>query len=182
MGLQTGTRLAVTKRPIVDPSNFKILAYEVDGPLLNERPSFILIADVRELSDIGMIIDSSDEFIGVEDVIAFKKIHDLDFDLINMDVIDESKQKLGKVEDFTLNTDNFIIQQISVKRGLIKSLTEASLLIHRSQIVEVNNQSIIVKTLTRKLSPIEEINKLSYVNPFRSPKSQPEASVTDSAK
>ena len=67
MGLQTGTRLATTKSPVIDPSNLKIIAYEVDGPLLVEHPSFIRIADVRELSNVGMIIDSSDEFIGVHD-------------------------------------------------------------------------------------------------------------------
>jgi hypothetical protein len=75
MGLQTGTSLAKTKNPIIDPANLKIVAYEVDGPLLSERPSFIRIADVRELSNVGMIIDSNDEFIGLDDVIQIKKNH-----------------------------------------------------------------------------------------------------------
>ncbi|MDK2898818.1 MAG: hypothetical protein PWQ10_5 [Patescibacteria group bacterium] len=168
MGLQTGSKLAVTKRPIIDPSNLTVIAYEVDGPLLSERPSFIRIADVRELSDIGLIIDSSDEFVGIKDVISIQKIYELNFNLIGIGVVDEMKHKLGKVADYSIDTDSFVIQQINANRGIIRSLTETTLLIHRSQIIEINDYKIIVKTTAKKLSPIEKPTKLTYMNPFRS--------------
>ena len=178
MGLQTGTRLAMTKRPIIDPANLKIVAYEVEGPLLSEKPSFIRIADVRELSDIGMIIDSSDEFIGVEDVIQIKKIIDLGFQLIGMSVIDESKRKLGKVDSYNVDTDSFKIQQLNVHQNAIKSITGTGLLIHRSQIIEINNQNIIVKSATSKLEPIKQPEKMTYINPFRSSTVRPDSSAS----
>lgn len=168
MGLQTGTRLAITKVPIIDPSNLKIIAYEVDGPLLAERPSFIRIADVRELSDVGMIIDSNDEFIGAHDVIALQKIYELNFKLIGLNVIDETKRKLGKVDSYNLDTGSFIIQQLNVKRGIIKSLADTELLVHRSQIVEINDHTIIVRTAAKKLEPIIKAGQATYLNPFRS--------------
>lgn len=177
MGLQTGTRLAATKTPIIDPSNLKIVAYEVDGPMLAEHPSLIRIADVRELSNIGMIIDSNDEFVGINDIIAIKKIYDLGFNLIGLNVIDEARHKLGKVEDYSLDTDSFVIQQLSVKQGILKSLTDTELLIHRSQIIEINNRAIIVKAAAKKLSPIEKPEKLTYMNPFRS--QSPQTNNTD---
>jgi len=174
MSLQTGSRLAVTKIPIIDPSNLKIVAYEVEGPMLVERPSFIRIADVRELSEVGMIIDSNDEFIGVEDVVSIKKIYDLNFGLVGMAVIDEAKHKLGKVDSYTLDTDSFIIQQIVISHGILKSLTETELMIHRSQIVEINNHNIIVRTTAKKLQPLAKPDKLNYLNPFRSTAPQPD--------
>lgn len=167
MGLQTGTKLAETKGPIIDPGNLKIIAYEVEGRLLSEKPSFIRIDDVRELSDVGMIIDSNDEFIGLNDVIALKKIYDLNFKLIGHTVIDDAGHKLGKVEDYSLDTESFIIQQLRVKRNIVKSLTEASLLVHRSQIVEINDQNIIVRSTAQKLHSIPKPSQLSYINPFR---------------
>lgn len=172
MSLQTGSRLAVTKYPLIDPSNLKIVAYEVEGPLLSERPSFLRIADVREFSRIGMIIDSSDEFIGLNDVIAVKKLHDLNFDLIGMQVVDENHRKLGKVENFTVDTNSFIIQQLDIKRSFIKNITDTGLLIHRSQILEINNQHIVVRSAAKKLEPIAETKKVSYINPFRPAVSQ----------
>jgi len=178
MGLQTGTRLAVTRVPIIDPSNLKIVAYEVDGPLLVDHPSFIRIADVRELSDVGMIIDSNDEFIGIEDVIAIKKIYDLGFNLIDLTVIDETKHKLGKVGDYSLDTESFVIQQLNVKRGIIKSLADTELLIHRSQIIEINNQVIIVRTAAKKLDPITKPSQMTYLNPFQSSNPQIESRKT----
>ena len=168
MSLQTGTRLAVTKNPIIDPSNLKIVAYEVEGPMLVERPLFIRIADVRELSDIGMIIDSNDEFIGLSDVITIHKIYDLGFHLLGLSVIDQTKRRLGKVQDYSLDTDSFIIQQLNVNQGLMKSITDTELLIHRSQIIEINDHAIIVKTTAKKLAPITKPEKLTYLNPFRS--------------
>lgn len=168
MGLQTGTKLAITKTPLIDPANLKIIAYEVEGPLLSENPSFLRIADVREISNIGMIIDSNDEFIGLEDVIKIKAIYDLGFELIGLNVIDEKKQKLGKVESYNIDSDSFTIQQLNITQGLIKSLSDAGLLIHRSQIVEINDREIIVKSAAKKLEPMVKPGKLTYMNPFRS--------------
>jgi uncharacterized protein YrrD len=178
MGLQTGTRLATTRLPIIDPSNLKIIAYEVEGPMLVEHPSLIRIADVRELSNIGMIIDSSDEFIGIKDVIAINKIYDLGFRLIGMNVIDKTKRKLGKVVDYSLDTDGFFIQQLNVKQGFFKNISNTELLIHRSQIIEINDYSIIVRSTAKKLDPIKKTLNLTYMNPFRSTSTQPENSDT----
>lgn len=167
MGLQTGTELARLSRPIIDPRNLAIIAYEVKGQLLDENPSLLRIADVREFSDIGIIIDSSDEFVSPEDIIKLKEIYDADFSLIGMQVRDEKRHKLGKIEDYTLETGNFIIQQLNVKRPLLKSLDDTHLLIHRSQITEINDSEIIVASHAEIPEPVLENIQHSYVNPFR---------------
>lgn len=172
MGLQTGTKLAITKQPLIDPANLKIVAYEVEGPLLSERPSFLRIADVREISNLGMIIDSNDEFVGLDDVIKIKEIHELGFKLVGMTVIDDRKQKLGQVESYNINSDSFVIEQLTVRQGFLKNLSEAGLLIHRSQIIEINNKNIIVKSAAKKLAPMIKPEKMSYLNPFRSTNTQ----------
>jgi len=175
MGLQTGAKLAQTSRAIIDPSNLKIIGYIVDGPLLSEHPSIIRMADVRELSDIGMIVDSNDEFIGTEDVIKVSEIYRLNFDPIGMKITEENGGKLGVVADYNVDSSSFIIQQLSVRRGLIKSLTSSSLLIHRSQIIEINNKEIIVKTTAKIIEPVKQISKSGFVNPFRNTNPQPDS-------
>ncbi|NTW61465.1 hypothetical protein HGB24_02125 [Candidatus Saccharibacteria bacterium] len=172
MGLQTGTELGRTKLAIIDPSKLRIIAYEVDGPMIDERPSYILVSDVRELSNIGMIIDSRDEFVGKDDVISLSKILGLDFNLIGLNTIDEHRHRLGKVAGYNLDTTDFLVQQLTVRPGIIKSISEAELLIHRSQIIEINNREVLVKSGAKKLSPIKKIDQASYINPFRSPTPQ----------
>ena len=176
MSLQTGTRLARTSTPLINPANLKIVAFKLDGPLLSEQPSFLRTADIREMSSVGMIIDSSDELIGLDDVIKIKQLHELNFSLIGMSVIDENRHKLGKVSNYTVDTSSFVIQQLDVQRGILKGLTETSILIHRSQITEINDNAIIVKTTAKRLvpEPVMKATRNNYVNPFRSVSPQTE--------
>jgi sporulation protein YlmC with PRC-barrel domain len=167
MSLQTGTELARTKSPVIDPRTLKIIAYELEGPLLDQNPSFLRIEDVRELGEIGMIIDSSDEFVGLDDVIKLKEVVDLNFSLLGLTVFDEKKHKLGKIDDYTVEMGSFVIQQLNVKRPILKSLGDTELLVHRSQIVEITDTSVIVKSGKVNAEPIKSAVR-TYVNPFRS--------------
>lgn len=174
MGLQTGTELAVTVQPIIDPRTLAIIAYEVDGALLDAKPSLLRIEDIRELSDIGMIIDSSEEFVELDDVIKLKEVYLYHFRLLDLPVIDEHGRKLGKVTDYTFDPKSFVIQQINVRRPLLQSLNESELLIHRSQITEINDQAIIVRLATAPPEPLKGKVR-NYTNPFRSQTPQPES-------
>ena len=178
MSLQTGTRLATTGAPLINPANLKIVAFELEGPLLTEKPSFLRVADIRELSGVGMIIDSSDELLALDDVIKIKELYELGFKLVGMIVIDEHKKKLGKVEDYTIETGSFVIEQLNVKHGIFRGITDTGLLIHRSQIIEINDNAIIVKGTAKKISvaPVMESVRHEFVNPFKSPAPQPEQS------
>ena len=103
LSLQTGTTLAHTTRALIDPSNLTVAAYQVDGPLLNMQPSFLRVNEIRENGSLGMIIDSSDDLVGLDDVIRLHALYDLNFELVGMPVLTEQRQKLGKVEDYTLD-------------------------------------------------------------------------------
>lgn len=178
MGLQTGAELARTKRPIIDPANLKIIAYEIEGPLLNETPSLLRLADVRELSDLGFIVDSSEEFITPDDVISLQELYNHNFNLVGMQVTDERNSKLGKIIDFTLDTSGFIVQQLTVRRPLIRSLNDTELVIHRSQIIEINDTSIVVHSQAKVPEPKAHEVVGSYINPFRNSETANESGVS----
>jgi len=176
MGLQTGAELARTSQAVIDPRTLQIIAYELTGPLLADQPSFLRIADVREFSDIGLIVDSSDEFVATGDVIKLDEVYKLAFSPTHMPVIDEKRHKLGKVEDYIIDTSSFVIQQLSVRRPLLKSLGDTHLLVHRSQITEINNNAIIVHSQAKIPEPVLSKVSNAYVNPFRK---NPQAEHTD---
>lgn len=179
MGLQTGSQLANIKRPIIDPTNLRIAAYEIEGPLIEQTPAFIRLEDVREISNLGMIVDSSDEFVLLGDVIKLDAIYNLGFELGGMPVVDEKNHKLGKVVDYTLDTSGFVVQQLTVKRPLLRSLNDTELLIHRAQIIEINNHAIVVHSAAK--APEPELQEVvgSYVNPFRKSNAAPESIETN---
>jgi uncharacterized protein YrrD len=167
MSLQTGSELGRLTGPVISPDTLAILAYEVEGPLLDKSPSLLRIADVREFSDIGIIVDSSDEFVSPEDIIKLGDVYKLHFSPIDMKVVDEKHRKLGRVDGYTIETTGFVIQQLSVKRPFFKSLNDTQLLIHRSQITEINDHEIIVHSEAKV--PESTATKVAgnYVNPFR---------------
>lgn len=175
MSLQTGARLASLAKPIIDPSDLSIYAYEVKGPLLSEHPSFLRIADIREAGSIGMIIDSNDEFVGLDDIVKLDKLYELDFPLVGMKVTDERHRSLGKVTDYSVDANSFVIQQIHVSHGVF-SISNTTKLIHRSQVIEINNHGIVVKSEAPKVKQTEPKAR-EFINPFRNrtPSPSPES-------
>jgi uncharacterized protein YrrD len=158
MSLQTGGELARTKRAIVDPANLGVVAYELQGSRLTMHPTLLRVADVRELSDLGFI-----------------EIYHMGFEPINMLVTDEKRRKLGHVIDYTLDTGSFYIQQLTVRRPLLRSLNDTELLIHRSQIIEINDKAIVVHSEAKAPEPERSEVVGSYINPFRKTDAAPES-------
>ena len=171
MSLQTGSELARTAREIIDPFNLVIVAYELEGRMLDQVPSLLRIEDIREVGSMGIIIDSVDELISPGDMINIQKIYDYRFELNNKQVIDEDNRKVGKVVGYTLEAGNFVIQQLRIHRPLLRSFGDTELLIHRSQIVKITDEKITVKSskvshdIKEKIDPITK----AYENPFRRP-------------
>lgn len=180
MGIQTGSELARTESPVIDPALLTIVAYKLHGHLLDHDSTLLTVADIREISDIGVIVDSSDEFVEPEDIVKIREVYDQRFHLVGTAVTNERREKLGKVIDFTVDTGGFVIQQLTVKRPLFRSLNDTELLIHRSQIIEINNDGIVVHSEAK--APEPELHEVvgSYVNPFRKAKTPaPEAITSD---
>ena len=179
MSLQTGKELAKVHRAIINPHNLSVIAYQLAGEHLDSDPSYLRIADIREVGGLGIIVDSSDEFIETDDIIVDKPIYELDFTLEGKTVIDERRKKLGKVSDYSIDIDSFVIQQLAVRRPLLKSFTDDELLVGRKQIVEVTDDTIIVKSGKTKAEKLTTKASRHYINPFRQASPQPETAKSD---
>ena len=176
MGLQTGKELARTSTAIVNPHNLSIIAYRISGQHIDHDPSYLRIADIREIGNLGMIVDSSDEFLEPDDIISEKSIYEIEYELEGKHVIDQKGRKVGKVTDYVVDVDSFVIQQLIIKRPLLKSFNDDELLVRRGQIVEVNDESIIIKSGEVKDQVKVKATSRHYVNPFRQTAPQPESS------
>lgn len=180
MSLQTGAEIARTKSPVIDPGTLDIVAYSLSGERLEKNRSLLLVRDVREIGDMGIIIDSADEVISETDVVKVQKLLTLRFDPIDMHVIDDKKNKLGKVYDYAFDPLTFTIHQLHVKRPLLRSLQTSELLINRSQIAEINNKTIVVHSATLKQRPKPAAVSEHFVNPFRATSPRPQSSSRSS--
>lgn len=182
LSLHVGGRIAAVSELIIDPDNLKIIACRVDGPLVGKEVGEILPMDsVREFSRLGIIVDSADEFVEVDEIIRVKNVLELNFSLVGLKVETKKGEKLGKVSDFTVEPSTWQVQQLIVQRPLIKAFLDPELTIARSRIVEVGDYKIIIKEETEKSKSKAPKTDFvpSFVNPFREPDFATESRTKD---
>lgn len=170
VSLQTGRRLATLSSSIVDPRQLHIVAFYCDGPNLDVDPAVLYTDDIREVSSLGMIVDSAENIMSPDDLVRLQEVINFNFKLDDMKVVDESGQKLGKVVNFSVETNTFFIIKIHVQPGLLQALHTTEHIIDRSQIVEINDKTIVVKSADVKEG---SRNRVGIDNPFKA-RAQPD--------
>lgn len=173
LSVQAGGPIGKITSTIIDPNDLKIIAFRLEGPLVNKQQNLLDARSIREYSNYGFVIDDIDELIGPDDVIKISDILKLNFDLLNLKVETKKGSKLGKVQDFTVTSEDFIVQQIIVKRPAVKALIDPELTISRKEIVEITDYKVIIKDEEKVLKQKAEKEDFvpNFVNPFR--ESQP---------
>jgi sporulation protein YlmC with PRC-barrel domain len=168
MSLQTGIEVGRTTEPIIDPRRLNIVAFYCTGPHIEFQPAVIHASDIRELSNLGMIIDSAESIMQPEDLVRLKEVLDFHFTLDGKQVIEEGGYKIGKVIDFTVESDTLYISKLHVKPTLWRSLSAAEFLIDRSQIKTINDKQVVVKRADIGTRVSAETKPLPVIeNPFK---------------
>jgi sporulation protein YlmC with PRC-barrel domain len=179
--LSTYEDIARIEHAIVDYDDLTVIAYEISGRLARELDvDTLLTSDIRELANLGAIVDSSDELINANDVLRVAEIKRLRFDLIGLKVETKYGKKLGVVTDFTYDPQTFMVMQFIVKRPLTRSLLDPFLTIPRESVVEVTDYKLILKDDKDKKKSKQSVTSTipqdfvpNYVNPFRRPAAEP---------
>lgn len=143
MSLRTGTPVAVINRPIINPDNLKIEGFFCNDAF-DRRELVLLYQDIRELLPQGFVVDDHDVLTPPEELVRLKKLMDLNFQLINMQVVTNNKEKLGKVADYATEIETMYVQKLYVARSMFKSFTTGQLSVDRNQIIEISNTRILI--------------------------------------
>jgi sporulation protein YlmC with PRC-barrel domain len=155
MSLQTGQPIAVVKQPIISPSNLEIVALQCDiGRGGRRRTSVILLRDVRQFATDCVIIDSFDDIEDASEIVRLQAVMEHRFDPVGKQVVSESGQKLGKVEDYTINLKTYMLQKLYVHQSLMKSILFNNLVIDRTQIIDVSQKQFTVKDAAETEAPL----------------------------
>ncbi len=170
LSVQAGGPIGYISELIVDPNDLKIIAFRLDGPLVSRSEANLLdVKSVREYSTLGMVIDDIDELVSPEDVIKIADILKLNFSLIGLKAETKKGSKLGSVSDFTVTSEDFVVQQLIIKRPIIKSFIDPELVVSRKEIAEITDYKVILKDEEKviKEKATKEDFVPNFVNPFR---------------
>lgn len=144
LSLRTGSEIAVAHRPLIDPNNLKIEGFYCQD-IFSKQTLILLNQDIREIIHQGFVVDDHEVLADPEELVRFKDLFEIDFELLGKAVITDSKQNLGKVSDFAVDNTTLYIQKIYVERSILKSFSTGQLGIDRNQIIEITNHHILVK-------------------------------------
>lgn len=171
LSLHVGGPVARIVSPIVDPHSLRIIGYRVDGPLIGREAGEILPeSSIRDFAPPGIIIDSTDELVNPDDIIRISEVLELHFDLVGLKVVTKKGTKLGKVANFTFDSDTGEIMQLIVQRPAFKAFIDPELTISRSEIVEVDDYKVTIKDEEAKIRKKAQAEFVpNFVNPFREP-------------
>jgi len=146
LSLRTGQPVAIVKAAIFNPKNLKIEGFYCEDSI-DHRRLILLYQDIRELIPEGFVVNDHDVLAEPDELIRLKDIIALQFELIGKRVQTISKERVGKVSDYAVETETMYVQKIYVVQSILKSLTGGSLSIDRTQINEITNKSIIINDL-----------------------------------
>jgi uncharacterized protein YrrD len=176
MSLQTGAQIAQTERPIIDPRQLMVVAFYCQGSTLDVTPAVLHVDDIREAGTLGFIVDDADVIMSPTDLVRLQQIISYNFSLEGKLVVDDRGQKIGKVDNFIVDMRSFYITQLQVQPSILQSWSTSQVLIGRTQILEINDKKIIVKSATVKEEPVK--HAIPH-NPFKQQsQAQPEATRT----
>lgn len=160
ISLHTGHPVGQLQEPIIDPHKLELVGFYVGGKWSEDHTEelILLSKDIRDLNPKRAMINSLDELAAKGDLHRLKDIIEIDYKLIQKNVRTESGKKLGKVDDFVIDNTSFEIQKIYVRQSIFKSMSDHSLVIDRSQIMEVNDNQVIVAdaALAESVQPVQQ--------------------------
>lgn len=167
MSLQTGSKIAETGSFIIDPRQLKVVGFYCSGPRLDVNPAVLTVADIRELGDLGLIVDSADVLVSPDDLVRLKDVLSFNFTLENKLVVDTAGKKLGRVSNFTLDSKSLYIVKLQVRPGVWQSFKTTELLIDRSQVDHVTDDEVVVRSAVVEAEDKKEAPAPMLENPFR---------------
>lgn len=149
MSLRTGAAVATIESMIINPNNLKVEGFYCADHFSKNR-LVLLAQDIRDNIKQGIVIDDHEVLVEPEELIRLKEILELKFELFGKPVETVSKHKVGKINDFALDSQTLYVQKLYVGPSLLKSLSNGQLSVDRNQIIEITNRRIVIQDLENK--------------------------------
>lgn len=143
--LRTGGAVATTISAIINPNNLKIEGFHCSDNLEKKKALILVSSDIRDYIPSGLVIDDYEMLVEASDLVRLHDIIELDFQLLNKPVYTEHKRRVGKVNDYVVESETLYVQKIYVAQSLLKSFSGGQLSVDRTQIVEITNKRIVIK-------------------------------------
>lgn len=144
--VHAGHNVGRIKSWLVDLKDLKISVFVVETA--SRQTNYLLADDIRSLGVAKrpmVIIDYEEKLSEKDDLIRHREIIEKGTSLVGFKVKTLSGKFLGKVKDLSIDNQNLYIIKLQISAQLLVRLTNTSLLIDRTDILEIKPKLIVVK-------------------------------------
>src|SRR3989344_5638178 len=145
MSLRTGGQVATVLAAIINPNNLKVEGFYCEDKFEKKQRLVLLYQDIRDIVPQGVVVNDHDVLTPPAELVRLKDIMALNFELTGKPVVSVSKKKIGKVNDYAVETETMFIQKLYVSQSLVKNFGGGGLSVDRGQIVEITNRKIVIQ-------------------------------------
>lgn len=145
ISLQLGETVATTNGLVVNGPDLRVMAVSCKAGRWGRSQAVILLRDIRQIARDCLLIDSFEDIEDLSEIIRLQAIADRQDTIFGKMVMTQSGQRLGSVDDFSIDPHNGLLHKLYVNQSLMKSLTFNSLVIERSQIANYTSKAIVVR-------------------------------------
>lgn len=146
LSLQTGAPVGLTVSAIFNPNNLKIEGFHCQDRFEKE-PKILLSQDIRDVLPQGIVVNDHNALTDPEELIRMRDILELNFELVGKPVYTVSKQRVGKITDYAVDSGSLYVQKLYVARSLLKSLNTGQLSVDRTNIVEITSRKVVIQEI-----------------------------------
>lgn len=150
LSIRNGHTVAKAGEMLIDADKFAVAAVYCRSGGWRGSSHVLLLRDIREYSRSGLIIDSLEDIEDIGEIVRLSDMADRNYQILGKSVVTENGTKLGKVEDYSIDTVNSQIQKLYIKPSLLKNLMVNNLVIDRSNIVSFDDKHIVVSDASLK--------------------------------
>ncbi|MBD3270430.1 hypothetical protein GF376_02795 [Candidatus Peregrinibacteria bacterium] len=149
-------------KPIIDVQNGQVLGFKIAA-----RGVHILVpTDIQEWNSDFILTTSNFEIYSPQDIVRLERSISAKISIKNKKVYTKSNNFLGKVKDYSIDTNAMVMDSLYVNQKLFKILTIRRRIIKQKDIVEIKHNKIIVKDSGIKVPVVDRAK-------FNAPSSQP---------
>lgn len=150
LSILNGHPVAVAGNMLINADKLEVAAVFCKSPGWRGENHVLLLRDIREYSRSGIIIDSLEDIEDIGEIIRLGDVMERNYQIIGKPVVTEGGHKLGKVEDYSVDTISNNIQKLYIKPSLLKNLMVNNLMVDRAHILKADDNQIIVSDASLK--------------------------------
>lgn len=150
LSIRNGHPVAMAGNMLINADKLEVAALFCKSPGWRGENHVLLLRDIREYSRSGIIIDSLEDIEDIGEIIRLGDIVERNYQINGKHVVTESGHKLGKVEDYSVDSISNTIEKIYIKPSLLKNLMVNNLVIDRTHIINADDNQITVSDASLK--------------------------------